>query len=129
MNVKNQLKLPKLKLAVDINDLIIESIRDIKGKQITKFDLRHLDDAPTDFFVICEGDSNIQVKAISDNIHKRVKEETGVLPNHIEGISKARWILVDYFTTVVHIFYPETRKFYDLDEMWGDAKITNYESY
>lgn len=129
MSIKNQSVYPESKKKIDLNDLIIDSIRDIKGKQIVKFDLRDLDDAPTDYYVICEGESNIQVKAISENIHNRVKQETGITPSHIEGTTHARWILVDYFTTVVHIFYPETRSFYDLDEMWGDAKITFYESY
>jgi len=122
LSIKNQSVYPEPKKKIDLNDLIIDSIRDIKGKQIAKFDLRDLDDAPTDYFVICEGESNIQVRAISEN-------ETGITPSHVEGSTQARWILVDYFTTVVHIFYPETRSFYELDEMWGDAKITFYESY
>ncbi len=111
-----------------LNDLIIESIQDIKGKNILKLDLRHLDDSPTDFFIICEGDSNTQVKAISDNIHKRLKQEVHTLPFHIEGQQNSHWILLDYFTTVVHVFYPETRNFYALEELWSDATFTEYQS-
>lgn len=108
-----------------INDLIIDSIQDIKGKNIVKLDLRKLD-APADFFIICEGDSNTQVKAISENIYKRVKEEAGQVPAHSEGKQNARWICMDYFYTVVHIFYKETRQFYELEDLWSDAAVTEY---
>lgn len=111
-----------------LNSLIIDSIQDIKGKNILKLDLRGLDDAPTDFFIVCEGDSNTQVKAISDRIYQRVKKEGGTLPNHIEGERQALWVCVDYFTTVVHIFHKEKRDFYNLEDLWGDAKFTNYEN-
>lgn len=111
-----------------LNELIIDSITDIKGKQIVKLDLRHVEDAPADFFIICQGDSNTQVKAIADNIQKRVKAEAHLLPNHVEGERHARWICVDYFNIVVHIFYRETRSFYELEDLWSDARFTEYES-
>lgn len=111
-----------------INHLIVDAIQDIKGKNIMKLDLRELKDAPADFFIICEGDSSTQVKAISDNISRRVKTELGIHPNHTEGADGAKWVLVDYFDTVVHVFYPETRYFYEIEELWGDASITQYEN-
>ena len=109
-----------------LNNWIIEGIRDKKGKNIVLLDLRHLEDAPADFFIICEGDSNVHVKAIADSIHKRVKEETGSNPVHTEGSMNARWVLMDYFGTVVHVFYPETRLFYELEQLWSDAKVTEF---
>jgi ribosome-associated protein len=111
-----------------LNHLIIDAIQDIKGKNIVKLDLRALDDAPTDYFIICEGDSSTQIKAISENIGRRLKNEAGLIPNHTEGMEGARWILVDYFDTVVHVFYPETRAFYEIEELWGDAARTEYEN-
>jgi len=111
-----------------MNELIIDSIQDIKGKNIVKLDLRHLEDAPAEFFIICEGDSNTQVKAIADNVQKRLKEEGQLLPSHVEGTRNALWICLDYFTTVVHVFYRETRSFYELEDLWGDAYFTEYES-
>ena len=111
-----------------LNDLIIDSIQDIKGKNIIKLDLRKLDDAPTDYFIICEGDSNTQVKAISDNITKRIKEELEIKVLHTEGREGRRWILLDYFDTIVHIFYRETRTFYNLEDLWSDAGITEYQN-
>lgn len=123
----NQARLIKPQLSVEeLNNLIIDSIQDIKGKKILKLDLRKLDDAPTDFFIICEGDSTTQVKAISDNIRKRLKQEAQVYPSHSEGERNAQWILLDYFHTVVHVFYPEKRKFYELEDLWSDAKFTEY---
>lgn len=110
----------------ELNPLIIDAIQDIKGKNIVSLDLRNLDEAPADFFIICEGDSTTQVSAIAGNIIKRVKDELGVIPGHREGMINARWVLVDYFNTVVHIFYPETRQFYDLEDLWNDAEITEY---
>lgn len=104
---------------------IIEGIRDIKGKNIVQLDLRNLD-APADFFIICEGDSTTQVKAISEGIHKRVKEELHTMPSHVEGTSNSRWILIDYFDIIVHVFYPETREFYDIEHLWSDAEVTEY---
>ena len=112
----------------EINDLIIASIQDIKGKNIVKLDLRELHDAPTDFFIICEGDSSTQVKAIADNILRKMKEIYRIFPSSTEGTQNAKWVCVDYFTTVVHIFYPENRGYYDLDQLWSDAKITSYET-
>jgi ribosome-associated protein len=109
-------------------DLIIDSIQDIKGKNIVKLDLRELDDAPTDFFIICEGDSTTQVKAIADNVHKNLREAIGSLPLHYEGQQNAKWVCLDYFDVVVHVFYPETRAFYELEKLWSDAGTTEYQN-
>ena len=109
-----------------LNQWIIEGIRDKKGKNIVQLDLRNLDDAPADFFIICEGDSNVHVKSISDSIYKKVKDEMFTAPTHTEGASNARWVLMDYFNTVVHVFHPETREFYEIENLWSDAKVTEF---
>ena len=109
-------------------DTIIDSIQDIKGKRILKIDLRAVDDAPVDYFIICEGDSTTQVKGISDRIYIRTKKELGLVPAHNEGKQYARWILMDYFDVVVHVFYPETRAFYDLEDLWSDGMTTEYQN-
>ncbi|MEZ4984766.1 MAG: ribosome silencing factor [Saprospiraceae bacterium] len=111
-----------------LNEVVIDAIQDIKGKHIVKLDLRHIEDAPTDYFIICEGDSNTQVRAISENIHKRLRNELDAFPNHIEGTGAATWVCLDYFNTVVHVFYREMRSFYELEDLWGDAKFTEYET-
>lgn len=125
----SQQQLFKEQLSVEsLNELIVDSILDIKGKKIVKLDLRKLGDTPTDFFILCEGDSNTQVKAIAENIRKRVKEELGIVPAHTEGMQNALWVLVDYFDVIVHIFHPEKRAFYDLEGLWSDAAFTEYDS-
>jgi len=108
-----------------LNHAIVEGIRDKKGKKIVQLDLRKLD-GPADFFIICEGDSNTHVKAITDSIHRKVKEELETAPSHTEGSSNSKWVLMDYFNTVVHVFHPETRDFYELEHLWSDAKVTEF---
>ncbi|MEM7573167.1 MAG: ribosome silencing factor [Bacteroidota bacterium] len=108
--------------------LIIDSIQDTKGSNITQLDLRQLDDAPADFFIICEGNSTTQVQAIADRIERRLKTELGERPRHVEGTRNAQWICLDYFDTIVHVFHPELRQFYDLEDLWSDAEVTQYQT-
>ncbi|MEL7119407.1 MAG: ribosome silencing factor [Bacteroidota bacterium] len=128
--MNSQVKFQKVKQlsAEELNDLIIDSIQDIKGQNIVKLDLTNLDEAPTDYFIICEGESNTQVKAICDNIAKRTKQEAAVKPSSVEGQQNAMWICMDFFNTVVHIFYKEKRAFYELESLWSDANFTEYAS-
>ena len=111
---------------VSMIDVIIDSIQDKKGKNIVKIDLTHLPESPSDYFIICEADSITQMKAISDNIYRKVKEVFFITPNHTEGLTGSKWFLVDYFDTVVHIFYPEIRVYYNLEDLWSDGTRTNY---
>lgn len=112
----------------ELTDVIIDCIQDIKGKNIVKMDLRALDDAPTDFFIVCEGESSTQINSIAGNIEKRLKQEYNIRPSHVEGKDNANWVLVDYFDVIVHVFYPEARKFYEIEDLWSDAKITEYQN-
>lgn len=75
----------------------------------------------TDFFVICSGNTDRQVKAIHDSVHLALKDELRLLPRRVEGLPEARWVLMDYFDVIVHIFVPEVREFYRLEELWGDT--------
>ncbi len=101
---------------------IIKAIQDKKGENIVSLDLRKIPEAVADFFIICEANSNTQVKAIADFVEEEVKMHTGETPYKHEGFTAQQWILVDYVNIVVHIFIPETRKFYKLEEMWSDAE-------
>lgn len=127
MNSSTKLKQQSIKID-ELHDLIIDSIHDIKGEGIVKLDLRKLDESPTDFFIICDGTSNTQVKSIADNIQKRLKLEAETLPSYVEGTQHASWICLDYFHTVIHVFYKETRAFYQLENLWSDAEVTEYET-
>lgn len=115
------------KEAANFISTIIDSIQDIKGKKIIKLDLRNLDVRPTDYFIICQGESSTQVKSIAQNVQFRLKDELGIVPVRSEGVSGSQWILVDYFDVIVHVFYPETREFYDLEDLWSDSEMTTYE--
>jgi ribosome-associated protein len=75
----------------------------------------------TDFFVICTGRSDRQVKAIHDAVHAGMKAEYGLLPARVEGLSQAHWVLIDYLDVIVHVFTPETRAYYRLEQLWGEA--------
>lgn len=100
---------------------IIQAIQGKKGDHIVSLDLRKVPEAVADFFVICEAGSGVQVRAIADEIDVRVKKETGEFPYMQEGKAALQWVLIDYVNIVVHIFQPETRRFYRLEEMWSDA--------
>ena len=112
----------------EMNAIIIDSIQDVKGKNIALLDLTHLDEAPADFFIICEGESTTQVKAISDKIYKRLREEGHTVPTHVEGTRESTWICMDYFNTLVHCFHKEKRAFYQLESLWSDAKYTEFDN-
>ncbi|MBK8242927.1 MAG: ribosome silencing factor [Saprospiraceae bacterium] len=109
-------------------DLIIDSIQDIKGKAIVQIDLRHIPDAPAKFFVITEGESSTQIKAIANNVNRRVKSEFGGIEGRSEGQIGAKWVLVDFFDVVVHIFDKATRHYYDLEDLWSDGKFKEYQN-
>ena len=108
----------------DLIAVILKGIEEVKGTEIQLFDLREIDNTVTDYFVICTGNSNTQVSAISGSIQKLVSKQLNDKPWHIEGENNAEWILMDYVNVVVHIFQKSTREFYDIESLWGDAKIT-----
>jgi ribosome-associated protein len=93
---------------------------DRKALDIVTLDLRGIL-GYTDYFLVCTGRSDRQVKAIHDAIYLGLKSEHEVLPRRVEGLSEARWVLLDYLDVVVHIFTPETREFYRLEQLWGEA--------
>lgn len=106
--------------------VILKGIEEVKGDDIQLFDLREIDNTVTDYFIICTGNSNTQVNAISGSVQKMVSKELKDKPWHIEGEGNAEWVLMDYVNVVVHIFQKHTREFYDIESLWGDAKITSF---
>ncbi|MDT0552417.1 ribosome silencing factor [Urechidicola vernalis] len=104
--------------------VIIKGIEEVKGEDIQLFDLREIDNTVTDYFIICTGNSNTQVGAISGSIQKMVSKELQDKPWHVEGEANAEWILMDYVNVVVHVFQKSVREFYDIEGLWGDATIT-----
>jgi len=105
---------------------IISAIQDKKGEKIVSLDLRKIPEAVADFFIICQANNNVQLKAIADNIEDEVKDKCAERPYKHEGRQAQQWILVDYVNVVVHIMLPEPRKFYQLEEMWSDATVLEH---
>jgi ribosome-associated protein len=108
--------------------LIIQGIEDVKGSNITLFDLRKIDTAVCDYFVFCNGNSNTQVNAIVNSIQKVVSKETHDKPWHVEGTENGEWVLMDYVNIVVHVFQKHIREYYNIEDLWGDAQITHIET-
>ncbi len=111
----------------ELISVIIKGIEDTKGENIQLLDLRHIENAVCDYFLICSGNSNTQVNAIAGTVHKVVSKELREKPWHTEGESNAEWILMDYVSVAVHIFQKQAREFYDIENLWGDAKITKFD--
>jgi ribosome-associated protein len=114
-------KSSRLTKSSKILKVIIQAIKDKKGENIVSLDLRQIPEAVADFFIICEGSVNVQVKAIADYVEYKVKEECGESSYKQEGYQSLEWVLVDYVNVVVHVFQREPRKFYQLEEMWSDS--------
>ena len=107
---------------------IIKGIEEVKGNDIDILDLRELDTAVCDYFIICNGNSNTQVNAIVNSIQKVGSKELKDKPWHVEGTDNGEWVLMDYVNIVVHVFQKQIREFYNIEGLWGDAKITTIQT-
>lgn len=108
-----------------IEELIIEGIRDRKGHNITIVDMSAIEAAPVEKFIIAEGTSTMQVGALADSVRDYLQRNGGIKPFNYDGYGASEWIVVDYGNIMVHIFVPETRSRYCLEELWSDAVITD----
>ncbi|MCS5663899.1 MAG: ribosome silencing factor [Flavobacteriales bacterium] len=111
----------KIKALVDV---IVKGMQEKKAENITVVDLRDIENSVCDFFVISNANSNTQVNAIADSVQKETLETLGDKAWHKEGTESSEWILMDYVNVVAHIFQTPVRDFYALEELWGDAEIT-----
>lgn len=105
-------------------DTIVEGMQENKAKDIVVLDLREISNAVCDFFVICSGESNTQVDGISSTVQRHTRKEIQERPWHVEGKTNSEWVLLDYIDVVAHIFYKDARSYYDLEDLWADAKQT-----
>jgi ribosome-associated protein len=106
-------------------DAIVEGMQENKAKDITVLDLRKTKGAVCDFFVIASGESNVQVEGIADSTVRYTRNNLKERPWHTEGKGNSEWILLDYVNVVAHIFYRDSRSFYDLEDLWADAIRTD----
>jgi ribosome-associated protein len=119
------------KKTVNNDDLltnIIKGIEEVKGNDIDILDLREIDNSACDYFIICNGNSNTQVSAIVNSVQKTVSKELKDKPWHIEGMENAEWVLMDYVNIVVHVFQKQIREYYNIESLWGDARITTIQN-
>ena len=107
-----------------LSKVIIKGMEEKKAIDILVMDLRNIKNSVTDFFVICSGNSDTQIDAISKSIEEEVHKAGESPAWKVEGKSNGQWILMDYVNVVAHIFLKEKREFYALEELWGDAKTT-----
>ena len=107
----------------ELLEVIIEGMQELKAKNIVVMDLRAINSSVADYFVIATGTSSTQVEGICNSVEKFTEDVLAESPRRIEGKRNAKWILMDYFNIIVHIFDEETRAFYSLEQLWGDATI------
>lgn len=110
--------------AKEVIEQIIEGVQEKKGKEIVVVDMLELGNSICDYFVICQGNSPAQVSAITDSIADMVREKCSKKPYAIDGLRNAQWVAMDYGDILVHVFLPDVRKFYDIEHLWADAKLT-----
>jgi len=106
---------------------IVNGMQEKKAKHITILDLRKLQNRVSDFFVICDADSNTHVDSIAGSIDEEVRKKLNERPFHSEGWENGQWILMDYVNVVAHVFLGETREFYNMEGLWADGEITTVE--
>ncbi len=106
---------------------LINGMQEVKARDIVVLDLKKVDHAIADYFIVCHGSSSTQVEAISRSVEKETLKSLGIRPAHVEGARNAQWILMDYFDIVVHIFSEQAREYYAVEELWADAEFNRVE--
>lgn len=117
---------PRLTQNSKILKTIIAAILEKKGEEVISMNLKKIPEAIADYFIICEANNPTLVKAIAENVEKKVLDECGEKPFKFEGKQGEKWILVDYVDIVIHCMMPDTRGFYNLEELWHDAEIKEH---
>ena len=109
-----------------LSQVVVKGMQEMKAEDIVVMDLRSVNNAVADFFVICSGNSDTHIDAIAESVDHEVNKTDGQNPWHREGYNNKIWVLLDYVDVVVHVFKHDNREFYALESLWGDAKITSY---
>ena len=123
MTVKLKTSKKKETSSTELIGHIVKGIEEKKGNDIVCINLKKIANAACDYFVICDANSRTQVQAIAGSVEEYVKNETGSRPWHVEGMQNAEWVLLDYVNVVVHVFQPQIRQHFGLEDMWADAEI------
>jgi ribosome-associated protein len=127
--VKTKKKTPIAKTDValeKLHEIIIDAMQDRKALNIVSLDLRTIEDAVADYFIICTGEASTQIKAIADNVEIEVRKKLKEKPWHTEGMQNLEWVIADYVNIVIHVFNKDAREFYKLEDLWSDADKKTY---
>ncbi|HNY02874.1 MAG TPA: ribosome silencing factor [Bacteroidales bacterium] len=114
--------------APSLTGIILDAMIEKIARDPVVIDFTGINGSLCDSFVICHGTSRTQVEAIARHVWQEVKKKTGLNPSHMEGEENAEWILIDYFDVVVHIFQEERRRFYNLEQLWADARLLKHDA-
>ncbi len=109
-------------------DLVVRGMQDKKASDIVVLNLKELKNAVADYFIICSANSDTQLDAVARSVEEEIEKVTGESPWQTEGRTNREWVLLDYVDVVVHVFLRDRRKFYALEELWGDADISYIEA-
>ena len=110
----------------NLEELIIQALLEKKGENIICLDLRKINHVLFDYFIICTGNSKPHVETLAEYVQEITKSEAKTRPTFVEGLSNGEWVLLDYFNIIVHIFQPEARAFYNVEQLWNDAEIQQF---
>lgn len=108
--------------------VVLKAMDEVKGNDIQILDLREVENTVCDYFIIATGTSNTHVNALAGAVQKQVGKQCQEKPWHVEGEQNSEWVLIDYVNVVVHVFQQKTREYYNIEGLWGDAKITSIPS-
>lgn len=109
----------------NLTEKIIESLQDKRARKITTIDLSSLSTSNAHTYVIATGNTPTQVAALADNVREKVQSDTGIKPVNYDGYRNSTWIVIDYGDVMVHVFVPDARAFYDIEQLWSDGVINN----
>jgi ribosome-associated protein len=124
--ISNMTEIQKQESSKMLASLVLEGMHDKKGMDIRLLDLRHVSNAVVDYFVICSGNTDTQVRALMQSIEEQVEKQRGEQPWMKEGMTNGEWIILDYVDVVAHVFKKNKRDYFGIEELWGDAKVTAF---
>ncbi len=110
----------------DLSELIVQALLEKKGEDVTLIDLKSIQHVYFDKFIVCTGTSRTHVETLCDYVQEVLKREAGVKPDAVEGLANGEWVLLDFFDIVVHVFQPDARQYYKLEDLWSDADVKHF---
>ena len=126
MAKKSAVKKEEIQQDSKLEEIIIQALLEKKGEDIVCINLKGMQHVLFDYFIICTGNSKPHIETLSDFVQESTKRFLDIRPNHVEGLSNSEWVLLDYFNIIVHVFQPEAREFYRVEQLWNDAEFKRF---